>query len=174
MADIIEMMLVPTVIVITAIVAWRVQISVMSQRVCWDFIANHEQSMEWLNHSKEASKHLLKKESREGKPRREWEEFAARWSAGKLGDQEKEDMEAILLWLNRKEFVAIAILGGTMHMGLYAKWWGWEYIDDWRIAQGFVEALRATDRGDETLFQYFQDLAKSAKFRKLSQWSEDQ
>ena len=130
--------------------------------------------MEWLNHSKEAEKRLLKKESREGRPWREWEEFAARWSTGKLTDQEKEDMEAILFWLNRKEFVAIAILNGTMDMGLYAKWWGSDYIDEWRIAQGFVEALRATERGDEALFQYFQYLAKSKKFRKLSQWSEDQ
>lgn len=174
MAGIIEIMLVPTVIVIAAIVAWRVQISVMARRTFWDFIANHEQSREWLNLTKEAEAHLTKKESREGKPRKDWEKFAARWSAGTLADQEKEDLEAILFWLNRKEFVAIAILDGTMHMELYAKWWGWEYIDEWRLAKGFVEALRATDRGDKTLFRYFQDLAESEEFRKLSQRPEGQ
>ena len=173
MADIIEMMLVPTVILVTAIGAWRVQISVMARRASWDFIANHEQSGEWINLSKEAEGHLTKEGSREGKPRQDWEKLAARWSTGTLTDHDKEKMNPILLWLNRQEFVAIAILDGTMHMGLYAKWWGWEYIEQWGLAKGFVEALRATDKGDKTLFRYFQDLAESEKFRRLSQRPSD-
>ena len=163
------MMLVPTIIVITAIGAWRVQIVVMARQASWDFIANHEQSREWINLSKEAEAHLRKTGSRAVKYRKDWEELAARWSAGTLADGEKKNLEVILHWLNRKEFVGIAILDGTMHMGLYAKWWGWEYIDEWMYAKGLVEALRATDRGDKTLFQYFENLAESEEFRKLSQ-----
>ena len=75
-------------------------------------------------------------------------------------------------WLNRREFVAIAILNGSMHQPSYATWWGIEFIHEWNRARGFVIALRTTTRGDEDLFSNFEHLATSAKFRQLAKWDQ--
>ena len=72
------------------------------------------------------------------------------------------------LFAQRYEFVGIVIVNGTMHEETYAQWWGWEYVDHWEgHAAAFVRALRVA-KDDPTLFEYFEKVATSRKFKQLS------
>ena len=82
-----------------------------------------------------------------------------------------EHIQPILRWLNRREFVSIGFLNGSIHQPTYAEWWGIPLIREWERATPFLEALRSTDHGDERLFHKFDELAKSENFRQLSHWT---
>lgn len=158
-----EPLFMPVVLVGTALAAWRVQVNVLARRAAWDFIAQHEQSAEWLDAADDAKLALLDKPNAT-----DWADFAARWDQRKPSCEDKQAARSILHWANRKEFVAIAILNGTMHRKTYARWWGWEFIDDWGRVAGFVEALMKTSRGDGELFEAFEEVATSPRFRRLA------
>ena len=158
-----ESFLLPTVIVGTAIVAWRVQLNVLARRAAWDFIAQYEQSGEWQKIADEAKLLLADKPLAA-----DWADFAGRWDQRKPTDADKETAARILNWANRKEFVGIALLNGTMHKKTYAQWWGWEYVEEWKQAAGFVEALMKTSRGDGELFENFEKVATNRAFRRLA------
>ena len=51
---------------------------------------------------------------------------------------------------------------------MYAKWWGWEYVEEWNLVAGFVEALMKTERGHGELYEAFEKLANDGRFRKLA------
>ena len=53
----------PLVIVATALLAWRVQLNVLARRAAWDFIAQHEQSAEWLKAADDTKLRLTGKSS---------------------------------------------------------------------------------------------------------------
>ena len=153
-----EVALMPVVVAGTAIAAWRVQLDILARRAAWDYITDRELEAAWLELSGKAIRLLA------AKPRRsDWEEFAARWSQSNLSKEEEAETNPIFQWLNRREFVAISLLDGTMHLRTYAEWWGVEFIHEWRRAEGFVEALRATERGDADVY---------SKFGKVAKWEE--
>lgn len=94
-------------------------------------------------------------------------EFVARRSKGALDECEKDALVPVVNWLNRKEFVGIVVGNGTMHEKTYASWWGYEYVQDWSLADRFIEALRDA-MNDPTLFEHFEKLATCDRFRKRS------
>ena len=159
--------LMPLVVVATAVAAWRVQLNILARRTAWDYIVGTELQSGWQDSAAQALRLLVERPERS-----DWEEFAARWSQSTMSKEEEQKTAPIFEWLNRREFVAIAILNGSMHMPSYAVWWGIDFIHEWKRASGFVRALRATERGDEDLWSHFERLALSAKFRKLAKWEE--
>ena len=151
----------------TAVAAWRVQLNVLARRTAWEYIVGQQMQTGYVDVVSRAARALAHK-----KKRADWEEFAARWSQNNLSEDEEKRTTPIFDWLNREEFVAITILNGSMHAPTYAEWWGVEFIHGWKRAEGFVEALRKTDRGDLDLYSKIERLANSAKFRKLCRWEE--
>ena len=159
--------IVSVVLVATAIAAWRVQINILARRTAFDYIAQYELSKDYQDVAAKALRFLVPRPDPA-----DWEEFAARWSQSNLSPEEQRESTPAFQWLNRREFVAIAMLKGSMHQASYATWWGIEFIHEWNRARGFVIALRNTRRGDEDLFSNFERLATSAKFRQLAKWDQ--
>ncbi len=162
-----DVALMPAIVVATAVAAWRVQRTVLARRTAWDYISDRELEEDWQKLSQKALRLLADK-----KERADWEEFAAQWSLSKLSDDDVEETAPIFRWLARREFVAVGLLNGTVHMPTYAEWWGVEFIHEWKRAEGFVAALRATGRGDDDLFSKFEEAATSERFRQLAKWEE--
>ena len=155
--------LTPLVLLITVVAAWRIQLGVLARRAAWDFIAQYQLNVEWTDTSRAALTYL----GRDKEPR-DWQVFAARWAAEKLSEEERVELQPVVSLLNRYEFVGVVIANGTLHEKTYAQWWGWEYVDHWEgCAAPFVKALRAA-KDDDTLFEYFEKVATSRKFKQLS------
>ena len=102
----------------------------------------------------------------------DWNGFAQRWSDRKPTDEDRKIAECVFFWANRKEFVAICILNGTLHKEMYAKWWGWEYIREWQRFAGFAGALMDTERADAELYENFEKLATDRSFGRYANWPE--
>ena len=156
----------PVVVLATAYVAWRVQRSVLARRAAFDYIANHELHDEWQDLAAVALSRLAARQTKD-----EWAAIATDWSQGKLSEDDLEHIQPILRWLNRREFVSIGLLNGSIHQPTYADWWGIPLIREWERATPFLQALRSTDHGDEGLFHKFDELATSQTFRQLSLWT---
>ena len=141
------------------------QLNILARRTAWDYIADHQLASDYILTANKAVRALAGKAERS-----DWEEFAARWSQSTLTDEDEKLTTPIFEWLNRKEFVAIAILNKSMHAQTYATWWGVEFIHEWNRAKGFVHALRPMTRGDADLYSNFERLATSPSFRQLAKW----
>lgn len=162
-----DLLLTPSVILVTAVIAWRVQLNVLARRATWDFVAEHEQSSEWLAVAFKARRILAIR-----RKACDWKRFAQRWNDRKPITEDRKIEEYVVHWANRKEFVAICILNGTLHKKMYAEWWGWEYIEEWRSFAAFAEALLDTERADAQLYQNFEKLATDRCFVKYAKWPE--
>ena len=163
----IEAFLVPTVIVCTAFIAYRVQISVQAKRTAYDYIINYEWNDEWRKLSTEAIGHLTSKTSKD-----DWTYIALDWSRAKLSDKDSDMVATIREYLNRREFLSICLLDKSMDQSIYARWWGILLIEEWQKAEHFIEAFRSTEKGDDDIFSHFEKLANSEDFRRLSKWDE--
>lgn len=115
----------PVVVLATAYVAWRVQRSVLARRAAFDNIANHELHDEWQDLAAVALSRLAARQTKD-----EWAAIATDWSQGKLSKDDLEHIQPILRWLNRREFVSIGLLNGSIHQPTYADWWGIPLIRD--------------------------------------------
>ena len=160
--------LTPGIILVTAYIAWAVQRTVLAKRATFDYIANHELDDEWQDLIVEVKTRL---KSRPNKDR--WGEIATHWSQDSLSDEDLENIKPILFFLNRREFISICLLNGSMHRPTYADWWGISLTQEWERAKPFIDALRSTDKGDAGLFCKFEELANSDKYKKLSGWTEN-
>ena len=158
-------LLAPAVILVTAFFAWRVQLAILRKRAAWDFIAQHEQSEQWIDASNKAKIFLTALEDKD-----RLSEFVDQWSNRTLTERQRENAAAVIRWLNRKEFVAIAIDRRTMSRRLYANWWGFEYVNDWNQAADLIQAMIDSHRGDSLLFEYFEKVATSLQFRWHAKW----
>ena len=158
--------LVPLLILATAIAAWLVQRAVLARRAAFDYIANHELRDEWEHLAATALSHLAARDTKDA-----WATIATDWSQGTLSQDDLDHIKPILRWLNRREFVSIGLLNGSIHQPTYADWWGIPLIRERERATPFLQALRSTDHGDEGLFAKFDELATSQKFRDLSGWT---
>ena len=156
----------PLVVLGTAYAAWRVQRAILARRAAFDFIANHELDQDWLEISATALHRLGARPSKD-----DWATTATNWSQGQSSDADVEHTKPIFRWPNRREFISIGLLNGSVHQPTYADWWGYDLIREWERAEPFVRAFRATDNGDDNLFCKFEELATSDTFRQLSHWT---
>ena len=163
-----QVFLTPFVILATAFVAWLVQRSILARRTAFDYITNHELNDEWWEMQNVALERLVKKPTKD-----DWASIATDWSQGNLSEKDREHIQPIMHWLNRREFVSIGLLNGSIHQATYADLWGDPLIRHWKHAKPFVQAFRATDKGSEYLFCKFEELANSQKFRQLAGWSSE-
>ena len=97
-------------------------------------------------------------------------EFVDRWSERTLSKEQRAGAAALINWLNRKEFVAIAIRRRTMSRRLYASWWGIEYVEEWNQAADLIQAMINSPRGDALLYEYFEKVATSLRFLRHAKW----
>ena len=160
-----EVLLTPAVVLGTAYAAWRVQRAVLARRAAFDYIANHELTEEWQQLSEIALVRLAERSTKD-----DWAEIATAWSQNSLTKEQREHIQPISRWLNRREFISIGLINGSVHQPTYADWWGIPFIREWERAKPFLDALRSTDKGDEGLFHKFDELATSKSFRQLSGW----
>ena len=58
-----------------------------------------------------------------------------------------------------------------MSRRLYARWWGFEYVNDWNDAADLIRDMIKSERGDALLYEYFEKLATSLRFRMQAQWA---
>lgn len=131
----------------------------MAKKTAWEHISKYHLSKEWGKHAKRARFFFRTKS------RKDLSTIAEKWSNRKLHEEESSDVAEVFLWLNSNEFIATFILNNTIHMKTYARTWGWEYIEEWRMARDFIDMLRETPRGDPEMFIQFQTLATMKKFR---------
>ena len=110
--------LVPLLILATAIAAWLVQRAVLARRAAFDYIANHELRDEWEHLAATALSHLAARDTKDA-----WATIATDWSQGTLSQDDLDHIKPILRWLNRREFVSIGLLNGSIHQPTYADWW---------------------------------------------------
>lgn len=158
-------LLTPAVILVTAFAAWRVQLAILRRRAAWDFIAQHEQSEQWIDATNKAKIFLGTLDDKD-----KLNEFVDHWSNRTLSKRQRDNAAAVIRWLNRKEFVAIAIHRRTMSRRMYANWWGFEYVNDWNQAADLIQAMIDSRRGDSLLFEYFEKVATSFRFRWHAKW----
>lgn len=161
-----QTLLMPFVVVATAYAAWLVQRAILARRAAFDYIANHELHDEWQRLAAVALSRLAERSTKD-----EWAEIATAWSQAKLPEDDLEYIQPIFRWLNRREFISIGLLNGSIHQPTYADWWGIPFIREWERATPFIQALRSTDHGDEDLFRKFDELATSERFRQLAGWT---
>ena len=164
-----QVFLTPVVILGTALAAWLVQRSILARRTAFDYIANHELHDEWRAIAEAALVRLAEKRTKD-----DWASIATDWSQGNLSEKDRKHIQPILHWLNRREFVSIGLLNGSIHQATYADWWGVPLIHEWKRAKPFVRAFRSTDYGSDGLFRKFEELATSQKFRQLAGWSSEE
>lgn len=163
-----QVFLTPVVIVATAFVAWLVQRSILARRTVFDYIVNNELDDEWQKLREDALVRLSERPNKD-----DWSAIAIKQSNNQLSKEDLEYILPILNFLNRREFISIGLLNGSIHQATYANWWGVPFIYEWQHAKPFVQALRSTDKGDDKYFCKFEELATSQKFKKLSDWSDD-
>ena len=164
-APFLDVVLTPAIILITAGIAWFAQKSILARRATWDFVTEHEQPSEWMAVASKAKKYLnVRKECSD------WAEFAERWSSSSPTTKDRKIEQCVLYWANRREFVAICILNGTLHKKMYAKWWGYEFISEWNRFSVFLEALMRLPRADADLYENFEKLATDRRFQKYANW----
>ena len=161
-----QALLVPLVIVVTAYLAWRVQRDVLARRTAFDYIFTHELAQDWIDLSATALKQLAARPKKD-----DWAAIATAWSQAKFSEEDIKLTTPIFHWLNRREFLSIGLLNGSVHQPTYAEWWGFNLIGEWERAEPFVRAFRSTDRGDDGFFCKFEELATSDTFRQLSGWT---
>ena len=122
-----------------AVITAAYHMSMLARRTTWEYFSKYHLSEEWGENAKRARFFLQKKS------RQELSVIAGKWSDRTLYEEESEessDVAAVLLWLNRNEFIAIFLLNKTIHMKTYAQAWGWEYIEEWKLARDFIRMLR--------------------------------
>ncbi|MCY4228726.1 MAG: DUF4760 domain-containing protein [Gammaproteobacteria bacterium] len=154
------MYITPFVILITAFLAWLVQRNVLARRAAFDYITNHELDGEWLSLADTAVRSLASKTTKD-----DWADLATSWSQNKLSDEQLEEIQPILKFLNRREFVSICILNGSIHPSTYVEFWDITLVREWKYAKPFIKALRSTEKGDGSLFQKYEQLIKSHHLR---------
>ena len=162
-----DALIMPAVVLITAVIAWRVQIDVMGRRAVHDFIVSRQLDSKWQQLAGTAIGSLKKRASQD-----DWSDEAASWSKQTLKKEQLGTISPIFEWLNNMEYAAVAIAHGTFHEGMYADCVGVEVINGWERAEPFVVAFRQTDRGDDDLFRHFEELATSKRFRNLAKWKD--
>ena len=163
-----QAVLMPLIVLATAFAAWRVQRAILARRAAFDYILNHELPQDWTDLSTTALQRLGARPNKD-----DWAAIATCWSQGKASDEDVEHTKPIFRWLNRREFIAIALLNGSMHQPTYARYWGFDFIREWERAEPFVSALRSTHSGDDDLYCNFEELAAAKTFRQLSHWTPD-
>ena len=104
----------------------------------------------------------------------DWSAIAIKQSNNELSGEDLKYILPILLWLNRREFISIGILNGSIHQATYADWWGVPLIYEWKRAKPFIQAVRSTDKGDDKYFCNFEELSSLPKFSETSRLEREQ
>ena len=134
--------------------------NLQAKRAALEFILTYEvHDRQWVERRTVAIEYLVSLSENNCR------QVAKRWSDRALLPEDKAGVGAVVDWLNHLELVAIAIHNKSLHRATYAKWSG-DIPENWSRAQPLVNAMRATKRGPDNLFENIEMLA--AEFSRLT------
>lgn len=147
------------VLIGSLVAAWGTYLvhrNLQSKKAALEFILTYEvHDRQWVERRTVAIEYLVSLSENDCSHVAEW------WSKRVLPPEHKAGVGAVVDWLNHLELVAIAIHNKSLHRATYAKWNG-DIPENWSRARPLVNAMRATKRGPDNLFENIEAL--SAEF----------